>query len=363
MKQLAFLSTCLTPLTLLILAGLASCNLSPEMPPAPILNVTQAYQTVEARLTEAVTQTPVFTESPQPTETIAATQVPTNTSPPLSETTPTHVTVASPNAPENLCDQASAGTDIDVTIPDDTRMQPGHQFTKIWRLTNAGTCTWTPNYHLVWFSGEKLGAPISVPLAGNVAPRQTVEIAVDMVAPQQPGIYQSYWKLRNPAGVLFGIGPSGVSSFWVRIEVVEQPTTTPTLPTATPAPTETPTLTPTPGIQASGPVTMQPGDLLNLDTNQLNSGDEDLAYLAADSGYLLDPLGSAAMAVFGTNQPTISECQSLTLSADPLAIESLAAGTYLCYRTNNALPGWAQITAFELETGLLSLEILTWMVP
>ena len=75
-------------------------------------------------------------------------------------------------------------------------------------------------------------------------------------------------------------------------------------------------------------------------------------------------IGSAAMTVFGNTQPTINDCQTATLSADPQIVEdNLPIGTYLCYRTNLALPGWVLVTDFDPEASGLDLQILTWTIP
>jgi hypothetical protein len=137
-------------------------------------------------------------------------------------------------APTAICDLAAAGVPIDLSIPDDTPLLPGQPFTKVWRLQNVGGCTWTRDYTVALFSGEGMGAQAILPLPGDTPPGQTVEISVDMIAPQLPGKYQGNWKLRNPSNDWFGIGPNGSAPFWVRI-VVEQPhpTAIPTvLPTA-----------------------------------------------------------------------------------------------------------------------------------
>jgi hypothetical protein len=339
---------------------LAGCNLPSNTSQTPTLNVTQAYQTVEARLTQAIALTPATSVSPSATQGAIVTQTP---SPPTAEPslTPTQpgATSTTSNTP---CDQAAPGIPIDVTIPDGTEMQPGQAFTKIWRLQNVGTCTWTKDYALVWFSGDKMGAPSSVPLNGNISPGQTVDLSVDMVAPEKPGTYRGNWKLRNDSGVLFGIGPSGGSAFWVEIEVLNLPTSTTT---TTPPSTATPTVTPTVGVQVSGSATLVPGDRLDLDTNQINPGSgEDLALETSDENLALVPLGSAALAVFGSAQPTLNDCQTIPLSGDPLVVEgNLSAGTYLCYRTNMALPGWGLVTGFDPDSATLSLDIFTWSIP
>jgi hypothetical protein len=341
-------------LTGMILLSLTGCNLAAKDTTTPTLNVTQAYQTVEARLTEAVALTPKVTSTPPS----VATFTPTVPTPPATAPVETS-TPAATNPPTSLCDQAAPGNPIDVTIPDNTKLQPGEEFTKTWRLQNAGTCPWTKDYALVWFSGEQFNAPASVPLDGDVAPGNTVDLSVDMQAPQTPASYISYWKLRNSNSVLFGIGPSGGSAFWVQIEVVPATTTTitPTAPT-----TATPTITPTPGVQVQGPASLQIGDLLDLDALQVNLGSEDLAYQATDQDRALAPVGSAGLAVFGASQPTFTDCQNINLGGQPVVINDLV-GSYLCYRTNMALPGWLLITALDPTTGILNVDIFTWAIP
>ena len=342
-----------------VLMILVGCNLPSNTSQTPTLNVTQAYQTVEARLTQAIALTPAASVSPSATQAEMPTQTP---APPTAEPSLTPTQAGATSTTSNTpCDQAAPGIPIDVTIPDSTEMQPGQAFTKIWRLQNVGTCTWTKDYALVWFSGDKLGAPSSVPLNGNISPGQTVDLSVDMVAPEKPGTYRGNWKLRNDSGVLFGIGPSGGSAFWVEIEVLNLPTPT----TTTPPSTATPTVTPTVGVQVSGSATLVPGDRLDLDTNQINSGSgEDLAFETSDGNLALVPLGSAALAVFGSAQPTLNDCQTIPLSGDPLVVEgNLGAGTYLCYRTNMALPGWGLVTGFDPDSATLNLDIFTWSIP
>jgi hypothetical protein len=53
----------------------------------------------------------------------------------------------------------------------------------------------------------------------TVGPGQTVDLAVNMTAPNQSGHYQGFWKLRNTSNVLFGIGGAADRSFYVDINV------------------------------------------------------------------------------------------------------------------------------------------------
>jgi hypothetical protein len=134
----------------------------------------------------------------------------------------------------------------DVTFPDGSILASSETFLKIWALQNSGTCTWTQSYSIVFFGGERMGASSVIALATIAPPGDIVNLAIDMIAPISPGTYQGFWRLRNAEGVLFGIGPDGDQSFWVKIVVPAQPTITSTLtltPTITPSSTPTPTLT------------------------------------------------------------------------------------------------------------------------
>jgi hypothetical protein len=304
---------------------------------------------------------------------------PTNTPPPSPTVTSPFLTptvAPSPQASSTpgpaACDQAEAGTPIDVTIPDDTQLSPGQSFTKTWRLRNSGTCTWTKDYTIAVFSGEAMGAPSAVPLPNKFAPGQSMDISVDLVAPSNPGTYQGNWKLRNASGTWFGIGPGGSSPFWVRIKVIGNGTITVTPTTGTPAtPTATefnpypPATEPAnPGIQVSGSNNLVPNDRINLDTNQINGGGEDLSYQPNAKGKLvLSPLGNAGIAGFGGNTPSYSDCKALQMGGASPAVANLGQGFYICYRTDQGLYGWLRILGYNKDTGMLSIQINTWALP
>jgi hypothetical protein len=175
--------------------------------PAATLNAlyTSAAQTLEAMSTQAV----ATQFSPTPTLVIS-------TGSPTPFATFTLVPPLSP-APVSRCDAASFVSD--VTYPDGSNVPLGGTFTKIWRLKNNGTCTWTTSYALVFVSGERFGASTTVSLPTNVGPGQTVDLAVNLTAPNQSGRYRGFWKLRNASNVLFGIGQNADSNFFVDINV------------------------------------------------------------------------------------------------------------------------------------------------
>ena len=131
--------------------------------------------------------------------------------PAASLSTPQHA------AAYSVCDWAQFITD--VTVPDGTSFSPGAAFQKTWRLKNIGSCTWTTAYTLVFDSSQQMGAPASVNLPSNVAPGQTVDVTVNMIAPSASGEYIGYWKFRNASGALFGIGANANQAWWVDINV------------------------------------------------------------------------------------------------------------------------------------------------
>jgi hypothetical protein len=356
-------------LLLALAVALTACNLpGSEGQTTPTLSVTQAYQTVEAKLTEAVALTPSLAPTQPPSPTPAITDTPSPTTAPTSIITPTQA-AATIAPPAVSCDKVLPGLPkIDATIDDDTQMQPGQAFTKTWRLYNAGTCAWSKSYAVVYAYGDLMGAQQVVPLKGNVDPGQTVEVSVDMVAPSTPGTYQGNWKLRNAANASFGIGPAGSSPFWVRIVVVQGATSTATTTiTATPplvTPTNTPTVAPTPGALASGSASLAPGNTLDLDTNQVGGGDADLSYASDPGGsHLLVPQGSTLIGIYGTDQPGLAACQGASLGAAAVVADTLQVGTYLCYRTTQGHYGRALVTNFVIDTFTLSLNIFTWSAP
>jgi hypothetical protein len=109
----------------------------------------------------------------------------------------------------------------DETIQDNTSYSVNKTFTKTWTLRNTGTCTWTPDYQLVFVSGERMGAVESAPIDQTVLPNSTITIRVDLTSPGASGTYQGDFKLRSPGGETFGLGSNADKSFWVKIRVVE----------------------------------------------------------------------------------------------------------------------------------------------
>jgi hypothetical protein len=198
---------------LIIVIVQAACNFpSANQPdPAATLNAlyTQSAQTLEAMATQAaLTSTPSGYVSPTP--------FPTSTFVP-GFNTPTSIPPYQTSTPVTRCEWADFVAD--VTYPDGSVIGRNEPFTKVWRLKNIGTCSWTTNYAIVFVNGDAMSAPVAVALIGTVNPGQTVDIPVNLISPGKDGRYKGFFKLRNAAGVLFGVGNDAKTAFWVDVKV------------------------------------------------------------------------------------------------------------------------------------------------
>lgn len=205
-----------TQITLIILASiimaLVAC-LPITMLAMPLLNSDQAptpdtFATIQAMVTQTVAAQTQYAPTQTP---LPPTAIPTSTPVPATNTPPPTATAVT------YCDWVSFVKD--VTVPDGTTFSPGETFTKTWRLKNRGTCTWTPDYMLVYTSGTQMGGTTAVRLPGYVSPGQTVDVSVTLTAPDTSEKYVGYWMLRNPSGALFGYGDKANQAFYVEIKV------------------------------------------------------------------------------------------------------------------------------------------------
>lgn len=293
----------------------------------------QAYEAtgIAVALTAAVTPTPIPTLD--------------RTRPPV--TTPTK---------EPDCNAVSPGVPLDVTIRDGSQMHPGESFTKTWRLMNNGSCKWTRLFALVFFSGNAMEAIQTHYLSGEVPPGSMVDLSVDMVAPNTPGDYQGNWMMQNEKGEMFGLGPNGDAPFWVHIQVIQEVTITPTV---------TLTLTPTHIVYLEGTVSMLDGDLLDLDTGAVHPETQlaDLTYNYLSGNHVLTSANGAGMMLFEVGTPEFSDCRSALVGSLPISFSGIQMDTYMCYRTNQGLPGRLRLFSFDDESEILKLEFMTWSLP
>ena len=218
MKQ----STTLITITVLLAAMLvlAACNFpgldGNSNTEAQIQTMSAA--TVAAFVSQSQTQTAqassgviVVTATPQSTGVIVVTATPQATTAPTTAPTKTQVPVP--------CNQASFVSD--VTVNDGSEFIAGTPFTKTWRIKNTGSCTWTTDYELYFYSGNSMSGPAAVDLPNSVKPYETVDISVSLAAPGDPDEYVGKWMLRSSKGEIFGV--EGNSPVTVEIEVTQVP--------------------------------------------------------------------------------------------------------------------------------------------
>lgn len=122
-------------------------------------------------------------------------------------------------------------TDLNL---DDQNMQappilvPGQDFTKGWRVQNNGTCPWSADFELAYTNGNRIEASMggsSVKIGRVVQPGETIDINVNLRAPQSYGVFQGFWRMHAPQGQSFG------ETVWGGVQVPD-----PNPPVATPAP-------------------------------------------------------------------------------------------------------------------------------
>jgi hypothetical protein len=189
---------------------------------------TQAVATFAADLTQTAIAIP--TETPTPTDMIT----PTSTNTPAITETPTPTLSGAGIIPTSTCYNMAFLTD--VTIPDNTTMNPGEKFTKTWRVRNNGSCTWEAGFKLVFLGGEAMGGS-SLTLEGAVNAGSEAELSVTLTAPTEAGTYRSNWIMTDFGGTYFG------DEVYVLIIVNGSASSTPSI-QSTSTSTETPTETP-----------------------------------------------------------------------------------------------------------------------
>jgi len=139
----------------------------------------------------------------------------------IGEPTPTEVPepteVPSPSEPRDCQDAALFLAD--VTYPDNTIVTSGEVFTKTWKILNDGDCTWGTGYELEFASGTfpqvvSLAEPFPV-----VEPAGSVELSVELTAPQTKGTHSGTWVIKRPEGDNIEIEGGQAFDLWAVVAV------------------------------------------------------------------------------------------------------------------------------------------------
>ena len=331
----------------LLLIALSACNRQPTDTQIATLNPTALNQTAVYLTTADF----ILTQSAMPTATLA----PDSTSTPIPTMDRTRPPAQSSTS-VITCNKAAAGNPIDITIPDGSEMTLNENFSKTWRLKNVGSCTWTRQYAVIFFSGNSLGALHTHYLLQEVEPGDIIDITVDMIAPDTPGFYQSNWMLKDGEEEFFGIGPNGDAPFWVQIEVV---------PMATETPQPTIMVTGTPKAYLKGTVVLGLGDQLDLDASIINPQDNtqsDILYQMGDlAPILFSPLNGTQWAVFNTGVPEYSDCLNANMSEEILSFNAQSLEDSICFQSSEGRIGRFGID--QTSGDQITISFLIWTGP
>ena len=100
----------------------------------------------------------------------------------------------------------------DVTADGQT-VKVGETMTKTWRFRNIGTCPLTPAHYLVAVSGLPAGVQRLFPFGASIAPGQEGDVTISFPAAGN-GQQRVDFKIANPAGTTFGLGPQQRGALW-----------------------------------------------------------------------------------------------------------------------------------------------------
>jgi hypothetical protein len=183
---------------------LASCGGGNAPEATPTLSVNQIQTFAVSTFSSALTMTALVA----PTDTPAATQTPLATIPPLATSTGgLPLTGTTPGAPVGGVAATASCYGLtfvsDVSIPDNTQMDPGKTFTKTWKVQNSGSCAWESGFKFQNTGGEGMGAA-AFTLPASVAAGQTYDISVPMTTPDKTGTLRGNWRMATTTGQLFG---------------------------------------------------------------------------------------------------------------------------------------------------------------
>lgn len=172
----------------------------PDLTPTVTFNAddvrTQAVSTFAADLTQTALFAP--TETPSPTVMPTLPTLATSTAgTPFGAATTIGGGATAATSPYGLTFVS------DVTIPDNTQMDPGETFTKTWRVLNSGSSAWDAGFRFALTGGDAMGST-TLTLPASVAAGAQYDISVPMTAPSTPGTYRGNWRMSTSTGQFFG---------------------------------------------------------------------------------------------------------------------------------------------------------------
>ncbi|BAJ62128.1 MULTISPECIES: NBR1-Ig-like domain-containing protein [Anaerolinea] len=190
-------------LLIVLMVGFSGCQSTPTpeptMDPAVWTQTAVAAQTLEQGTQEAlqtaqarlnVTPSPTLTSTPAPTRTATPTVTPTITLVPTRTSTPLPSATITNTPSPYTCRLVSQ-------VPrDGSTIKPNTQFTVTWTVQNVGKVIWEDiGIDLVQMGGDKIAVQTIYDLPRTVKPGESVDLQVELKAPEATGYYRTDWKL------------------------------------------------------------------------------------------------------------------------------------------------------------------------
>ncbi len=201
-------------LSLLALTGACKGRVTPPPTTDPGQVATQVAAEVAAQLTEialsqptaTVPAAPIITETELPLP--SATPLPPTESAPTAEAaSPTPQPTATHTAPPATATWMPTATpttapfacQITKQVPANGKnFEPGDDFDTTWTVKNTGASTWdSDEVDYRYDKGDKLHQTAIYDLPKTVKPGESVALVVDMTAPDEEGDYDTTWVLRR----------------------------------------------------------------------------------------------------------------------------------------------------------------------
>jgi hypothetical protein len=207
----------------LLLLFTSACRDEAALQPTidPGQSETQVAEQVAVQLTEIALSQPSAThvlEIPSSTPTLEQpAELPTSTATPISlESTATQIP-ASPTSlpPTNTVPPATLTPKPTATslpfacqkvkqTPDDGKtFKPGDNFDAVWTVKNVGSALWADtDVDYRYKSGDKMHQIEIYDLPESIKPGESIELIVDMNAPDKEGEYKTTWTLQRGSNVI-----------------------------------------------------------------------------------------------------------------------------------------------------------------
>jgi hypothetical protein len=177
---------------------------------------TQVAGQVAAQLTEIALSQPSATQGleipsstptlDQPTElpTLAATTAPVESTPteiPASPTalSPTNTVLPATQVPKPTATSVPFACQLVKQTPENGKIfKPNDNFDAVWTVKNVGTAVWTDtDVDYRYKSGDKIHEHEIYDLQKNTKPGESIDLIVDMTAPDKEGKYKTTWVLQR----------------------------------------------------------------------------------------------------------------------------------------------------------------------